>query len=63
MITYEIRVYDYAYGSLSFGVHSFTAAVRLFDAISLDDFLIYQKDLISHDWSRKLQYVVRSESF
>lgn len=61
MITYEIVLFDSSFEPLSIPVSSFIFAVRLFNSISLDDSLIYRKELYSHDWSRRVRYRISLE--
>lgn len=62
VITYEIKLYDSAFGCSYIGVHTFMCACRIYNSISLDPELIYQKELISHDWVNGMKYRVSLEN-
>lgn len=56
MITYEIVIFDSSFESLHIPVNSFVQALRIFNAISLSDDLIFRKEFFSHDWSKRVRY-------
>lgn len=61
MITYEIILIDSSFEPFTISIPTFMQACRVFNSISLDDSMIYSKELRSHDWSKHLAYRISKE--
>lgn len=63
MITYEIRIHDYVCGVTSVEIRSFMMAMRFYESINLTEYIVFRKELITHDWEKHLNIVIRDEEY